>query len=227
MNYDTHSEELFVAIGQRHDYQVKTLIARSEGGRRTADFKVSTPGGENLIAGVDELVAEKEDLRQILDFHKTGNPAGGRLIGARARGAVRTVALQLRAYRQEGLPLLIVLYDNVRTPDGRVGHPMYYLEACQIDAAMYGDGFSVPKLRGAPGPDWFAEGCTMTGTERTHVSAVAVISDWDDETIFVFHNCFAKIAFPTTAFIDAKCYHFEKRGQPYTDKWKWYKVKTG
>ena len=223
MNYDTQAEELLVEICRRHQYDVKTLMARSEAGRRMAEFKV-TSANDIFIAGVGEIVPNAEDLQQIRDLNKRGKPGSSRLIGSRARGELRTVALDLREHRQACIPLMVVLYDNVRTPEGRVGHPMYFLEACQIDAAMYGDGFSIPKQRAEP--DWHAEGCTMTEVDRTHVSAVAAISDWDDETMFIFHNCFAHIALPPAVFTDKRCHHFEKRGRPYTDQWKWYKMKT-
>jgi len=100
---------------------------------------VQTPHG-CIIAEIEELTPNPDDLRQIREMRDTGSSSGGSVIGARAHAAIRHAAMQLREHQATEVPMIAVLYDNVRTPEGRVGYPMFYLEAHHIDAAMYGDG---------------------------------------------------------------------------------------
>src|SRR6266536_3186824 len=121
---------------------------------------------------------------------ENGFTSGGGVVASRAHDAIRDAALQLRSHEEEGVPLLIVLYNNIRTRDGRAGHPLSHLEDYHIDAAMFGHRVvNVPLVPDvAPRPDRSGGGRTMTAQFKTYISAVAVISDWDDETIFVYHN---------------------------------------
>jgi hypothetical protein len=91
---------------------------------------------------------------------------------------------------------------------------MYYLEPHCIDAAMYGDlVVTVPMRPGTPRTaDRSGGGRTMIETRKTYISAVAVISDWDDESFLIYHNRFAEKQLPQTVFNDSKCSHFEKCG---------------
>src|SRR4029077_16423149 len=136
MNFDTRSEELFAAICDRHGYDVEKLHTRSRNGLKTADFAIMTPYGR-IIAEVEELKPNRDDLRQIREMKETGTTNGGGTIASRARAAIRHAADQLKHHCDQRVPMIAVLYDNVRTPDGRVGYPMYYLEHHHIDAAMY------------------------------------------------------------------------------------------
>ena len=224
---DTHSECLFQKICARHGYEVTRLEPQPHLARQTADFLV-TANGLAFFVEVKELTPNRDDLRQIREMKDTGITSGGGNIGARAREAIKEASAQLRPYKSRNLPLLIVLYDNVRTADGRVAYPMCYLESHCIDAAMYGDlVVTVPIRSGtARTTDRSGGGRTMTDTTKTYISAVAVISDWDDESFLIYHNCFAENQFPRTVFNDSKCYHLEKRGTPFAEPWKWYAVET-
>ena len=62
----------------------------------------------------------------------------------------------------------------------------------------------------------------MTETTKTYVGAVAVISDWDNKSLLIYHNRFAKIPFPVTVFSDNSCHHLEKHGAPFAEPWKWH-----
>jgi hypothetical protein len=159
---------------------------------------------------------------------ETGTTSGGGKIGARAREAIKEASAQLRLYKSQNLPLLIVLYDNVRTADGRVAYPMYYLEPHCIDAAMYGDLVATVPIRPetARTADRSGGGRTMTDRTKTYISAVAVISDWDDESFLIYHNRFAGRPFPRTLFNDSKCYRLEKRGTAFAEPWKWHAVES-
>ena len=223
MEFDTQSEELFAAICDRHGYEVTKLPTRSAEQRRTADFSVETPQGR-LLAEVEELTPNDDDLRQIKEMKETGVTSGGGTIGARARRAVRHAALQLRDHCDEKVPMIAVLYDNVRTSDGRVAYPMYYSEHYHIDTAMYGQRVVHVPLREdvTPGPDRSGGGRTTTLDEKNYLSAVAVISDWDDKTLYVYHNCFAELPLPGELFSDHQCHHFEKSSDPHAEPWQWH-----
>jgi hypothetical protein len=223
MKFDTRSEELFAAICERHGYQLEKLATRSEQGLKTADFSVQTPNGR-IIAEVEELTPNLDDLRQIREMKEIGRTTGGDTIGARARAAIRHAATQLRDHYDEAVPMIAVLYDNVRTPDGRVAYPMFYVEPHHIDAAMYGDRVAYVPLAGGVSlrPDRSGGGRTTTKKEKTYLSAVAVISDWDDETLLLYHNHHAAIELPPQIFSDDKCRHFWKGSEVYGEPWKWH-----
>jgi hypothetical protein len=215
MNYDTRSEELFAAVCDRFRYSVKLLMMHADSRRQSADFEITAPGSR-FVAGIEEL--------NKIDFSPRHSPTPHVewTVGARARKALRAVSVQLRPYKERSWPLLVVLYDNVT---GAAMRAQSNLEAPQIDAAMYGDD---PEIRhttaGSAAPDWIGEDRTLTATDRTYISAVAVISAWDQRSVFFFHNTFAKVPFPSRLFNDSYCHHFEKRGKPYSENWKWHKL---
>jgi hypothetical protein len=226
MKFDTRSEQLFAAICTRQGYQLEKLPTRSEQRLKTADFAVQTPYGR-IVAEVEELTANRDDLRQIREMKESKRTSGGTIIGARARTALRHAAVQLRDHLEEQVPMVAVLYDNVRTSDGRVGYPMYYLEPHHIDAAMYGDRVAFVSLGGGalPRSDRSGGGRTTTKNERNYLSAVAVISDLDDETLLVYHNYHAVIPLAAEIFSDDRCRHFWKRQDPHGEPWTWHREK--
>jgi hypothetical protein len=224
---DTHSDYLFQKICARHGYKAARLERQPHLSRPSADFLV-TANGLTFVVEVKELTPNRDDLRQIREMKDTGTTSDGGNIGSRAREAIKEASVQPRPYKNQNLPLLIVLYDNVRTADGRVAYPMYYLEPHCIDAAMYGDlVVTVPMRPGTPRTaDRSGGGRTMTETTKTYISAVAVISDWDDESFLIYHNRFAEKQLPQTVFNDSKYSHFEKCGAPFAEPWKWHAVET-
>ncbi len=223
MKFDTRSEELFAAICDRHGYHVMKLPTRSDEQLKTADFSVETPFCR-ILAEVEELTPNEDDLRQIREMKETGMTSGGDTIGLRACRAIRHAAVQLRDHCDEQVPMVAVLYDNVRTSDGRVAYPMYYLEHYHIDVAMYGQRLVHVALKEGitPRPDRSGGGRTTTPDEKNYLSAVAVISDWDDETFYVYHNCFAAFPLPLEVFSDERCHHFNKGSEPHTEPWQWH-----
>ena len=223
MMFDTKSEDLFAAICRRHHYSVSKLDTRAEQQKKTADFSVETPFGR-FLAEVEELTPNADDLRQIRELKETGMTSGGGTIGSRARRAIRHAAVQLRDHCDDCIPMIAVLYDNVQTPDGRVSYPMFYLEPHHIDAAMYGDRVVNVSLRKGTRtrPDRSGGKRTTTIDRRNYLSAVVVISDWDDETLIVYHNRFAHLPLPKGVFSDSKCHHYEKGDDPHAEPWKWH-----
>ena len=152
---------------------------------------------------------------------RDGDPTGGgSTIGARPRRHIRAAARQLKPYAAQQIPLLIVLYDNVRVGNTRVAYPMFYLQPHDIDAAMYGDRTAYVPLRpnAIRRPDRNGGKRTCTSTERTYISAVAVISDWDDSTMIFYHNRFARVPLASPVFRGKNFYHFQKVPE---EPWKW------
>jgi hypothetical protein len=224
MDNATKSEKLFEAICKRLHYEVTKIDTNSKEGLQTPDFVVKTPNF-SLIAEVKELTPNPDDQRQIREMKEQNATLGGSVIGARVRRAIRSASDQLERFEDRQIPLVIVLYDNVRTGDGRASYPMFYTEMHHIDAAMYGNlvvtvqfGGQEPRI-----PDRAGGGRTLTETEKNYISAVAVISDWDDETLHIYHNYFAKVPLSSSGFNDLKCIHFLKRGIPWSQPWKWEK----
>jgi hypothetical protein len=90
-----------------------------------------------VVAEVDGLRPNRDDLRQIRSVQDGAPIGGGCTIGARPRQDIRVAARQLKPYATEQIPLLVVFYDNVRVGNIRVAYPMFYLQPHDIDAAMY------------------------------------------------------------------------------------------
>ncbi len=125
--------------------------------------------------------------------------------------------------------MIAVLYNNVQTADGRVGMPMFFTELHHIDAAMYGNIVVTVSLNGSKvhAPDKAGGGRCLTETRRRYVSAVCVLSDWDDQTFYLFHNFFAKHPLRIDVFADPQCFHYVKAGNPWTSPWKWQQIGGG
>jgi len=220
MSSYTHSEQVFASICRRHNYEVTELPTRPQ--QKTADFSVVTPDCR-FIAEVEELTPNADDHRQIRELKEQHWTHGGGKVGARARKAIRDASRQLREHTPESVPLIIVLYNNIRTSDGRMGYPMDHLELFHIDAAMYGNLVVHVSLgnRTSRTPDRSGGGRTTTTQEKTYISAVAVMSDWDDETILVYHNSFATHPLPRSVFSDSKSFHLRKPTQVFDTPMKW------
>ena len=226
MTIDTTSEELFVAVCRRQAYTVSKLDTASGRNGRTPDFLVSTPVGD-VVVEVKELRPNAEDRRYIQRMMDEHHASHGGTVGARARKAIRDGAAQLKRRCSTQLPMLVVLYDNVKTADGRVGMPMSFTELYHIDAAMY--GYTVTHVPLQPGavataPDKAGGGRLMTETEKRYVSGVGVLSDWDNATLYVFHNFFASHPLRVDMFADHKCFHYVKAGHPWSAPGKWQKI---
>src|SRR6266542_6011196 len=174
----SHSEKIFEQICRNAGYEIEHLDVRDREGIPSADFVI---GGSDfrLIAEVEELRPNKDDLRQISAWQNNQPIGGGCTIGARPRKHIRRAARQLKPYAGQQIPLLIVLYDNVRVGNVRVAYPMFYLQPHDIDAAMYGDRTAYISLttRSRARPDRNGGQRTCTASEKNYVSAVAVISE--------------------------------------------------
>jgi hypothetical protein len=215
----THSETIFERICRDAGYDIERPTLRDYEGVPTADFVVSTPAFR-LVAEVEELRPNKEDLRQIDSARRGEMTAGGCTIGARPRQHIRRAARQLRGYSAQGIPLIVVLYDNVRVGDIRVAYPTFYLQPHDIDAAMYGDRTAYISMAtcARTKPDRNGGRRTCTAKEKNYISAVAVISDHDDATVIFYHNQFANVPLAPPAFRGSNFFHLQKVPD---EPWKW------
>jgi hypothetical protein len=218
----THSEMVFEKICTTAGYHIERPPLRDRDGLCSADFIVRTEA-VGVIVEVEELRPNADDVRQIREMESGCATGGGSTIGQRARIHIRRAARQLKPYATEGLPLLIALYDNVRIGKTRVAYPMFYLQPHEIDAAMYGDRTVTVSLVGrkAIGPDRSGGKRTLTAMEKTYVSAVVVISDWDDSTLIFYHNHFAKHPLPNDVFIGPNFFHLKKPTVSDDAPWQW------
>jgi hypothetical protein len=220
--FETHSERVLWKICIGCGYEIESLPTREKLGLRTADFIISH-AGNSFIAEVEEIRANEDDLKQIHELKEKHFTAGGGIIGARARHHIRDAADQLKAHSNEKIPLVIFLYNGIRKTAGNGVWPMAYLESYNIDAAMYGN--MVVHVALSPGavrrPDRNGGKRTLTATEKTYVSAVAVISDYDDRTIVFYHNHFAAAPLPRNFFIGPSFFHLEKAKEPFDAPCQW------
>ena len=218
----THSEQVFWKICVNEGYIIENLPTRDKLGIRTADFRVSH-AGTSIIAEVEEMRPNQDDLKQIREWKENNATVGGGVIGARARNHIREAADQLKAHADEQIPLIIILYSNIsRSSDGMMW-PMSHLLSHDIDAAMYGEMIVHVALK--PGticrPDRNGGKRTLTVAEKKYISAIAVMSDYDDKTIIFYHNYFATTPLPKTFFVGANFFHLEKPEEPFSAPWKW------
>ena len=213
---NTTSEQRFLEYCAYRGYTVRA-IERQPNVRKTADFRV-VAGGCELIVEVKELVAPPESLRiastspQLLQ----GSRGYGRLF-ERVRHHVWEAAKQLRPYRTEARPGVIVLYDNVRDDGVRRSEAYSEMGDGEIDAAMFGEDGAERKrtvrtalaLNGAGGlRGAFAHG------DRSYVSAVCVLYDIGDISLRTYHNFYAKVPLPLEVFAGPADFHFKKCKDP-------------
>lgn len=215
----THSEKVFERICRSVGYGLERPPLRDREGIRSADFIV-TGLSFRVVAEIEELRPNRDDFRQIKSVEDGEPIGGGCTIGARPRKHIRAAARQLKPYAHQEIPLLVVLYDNVRVGNIRVAYPMFYLQQSDIDAAMYGDRVAYLPLHpnAVRRPDRNGGKRTCTAEERNYISAVAVISDWDDETVIFYHNRFATFPLGPPMFRGKNFYHLQKVAE---EPWKW------
>jgi hypothetical protein len=220
--FETHSERVLWNICKDCGYEIQTLPSREKINLRTADFRINH-AGITMIAEVEEIRANQDDLRQIREMKEKHFTTGGGIIGARARHHIRDAADQLKAHASERVPLVVFLYNSIRKSTGGGFWPMANLESYHIDAAMYGN--MVVHVALTPGaacrPDRNGGKRTLTATEKTYISAVAVISDNDDRTVIFYHNCFAAVPLPKDFFVGPHFFHLEKPKEPFDSPCQW------
>src|SRR5262245_31845925 len=132
----TRSEQQFVEYCTERGYSVE-IIPPEPNIRRTADFRVRA-GDACALVEVEELTANEKDRRLYADMKAGRIAATGGVVGSRVRRHIRDAAQQLKSHKQENLPSVLVLYDNICIGGERHSFPYTDLMTFHIDAAMYG-----------------------------------------------------------------------------------------
>lgn len=185
------------------------------GTSETPDFEV-TVRGARIIAEIKELTPNAHDREQARES-AAGRAAGGFFDGRRLRDAVSKAAGQLKTFRDEGLPSIVVFYDNIVVNGVRPYPRCPYFDPTQIEWAMYGQhvaDYHVP-LHGDPIPLGDRRGGKRVLTERNrlYVSAVAILSEFGEYAWF-FHNYFAAVPLSRAVFHDDRDRHFHNPSNP-------------
>lgn len=179
----TVSESCFVEYCQRLGYEIHE-IPRQPNVRKTADFRVK--------AGQVEIVVEIKELTSGDQQHRYGAGGDDRMkspgdFAWRAREHLREAASQLRPYRSEKRPMVVILFDNI-PPSGSSSSGLHHaLDPEAIAAAMWG----APK-GGEPG--------LLGPAERRYVSAVSVLHGRPNLHLCTYYNPYAAVPLPPELF---------------------------
>lgn len=213
MKPDNRIETLFAQACHRHGYFARKI---AKGSNQTADFEV-TAASEMFIAEVKSINPSPADFQKLVEMKETRETSISLELGRRAKNAINKALDQLRRYEARRIPLVAVLYDNVRLDDQRLGYPELHVQPSHIDAAMFGRvrvefDFTVGPARTSQHRS--NEGVIGPKT-NTLFSGVIVISDWDDQTLKIYHNPFASNPLGFATFTDTKCFHMVKSDMPF------------
>ena len=221
----TKSEALFTSFCRSLGYTLYPIPVQET---QTPDFMVRAPAGD-FFAEVKQLDPNPQDL-VLLAQAKRGEAVFVSLnLGGRARGLIEKAADQLRSVKQEGLPGLIILYDNIRL-DGGINLGPGPLTSDHISAALFGDWVVDVKIDNCSGRiiesiDRHGPHETVTLDRKTYVSAVIVLcDDCGPLTAQVYHNPFAAVALPEQFFEGHSCHHFKVPREEAKRPQSWGKV---
>lgn len=183
---------------------------------KTPDFKVSGPFGV-FYAEVKDLTPSPNERRTLEEFRDRGMLATAvkAELGRRASGMINEARYQLREVKDQGLPGVIVLYDNIRLEDGTNLCPLGPLSPDHITAAMFGKWVVDLKISNGTGAildrnDKCGPNENFTATRKTYVSAVVVLCDYFGPlTATLYHNPFASVPLPLAVFKGSNCYNMK------------------
>jgi len=185
----TQSELLFEEWCRQQKLRCRRIKEAHKDHQKRPDYAVAVPGGWCIVE-VKEIEPNDEDDRMLAELMQ-GKP-GVRWVesGARVRGRVRRSRDQLHKFSKRGLPTVALIFDKTAA---------FYDEAVHIGAAMAGQQklvFAVNK----PMKEAFlgvkaGGGATMTATQNTSISAVAVLRQLSEAQLVVdlHHNPHARV----------------------------------
>jgi len=181
---------------------------------KTPDFKVTAPSGA-FYAEVKDLKPNPDEKRLLEKFRETKSISFSLKLGHRAWGMIDEARYQLRAVSDQGLPAVIVLYDNIRLDDGTRFCEPGPLSAEHITAAMFGKWVVDLKIDKSTGEvltsnDRCGQNESFTKDIKTYVSAVMVLSDYFESlTATLYHNPFTSVPLPIGVFKGSNCYNMK------------------
>lgn len=200
---------MFLEYCKLRGYAANRIVVPQRSGR-FPDYEMRV-ADQRIIAEIKELRANPEDKRQFKAMEENRIEVFGDQPGRRVRTHIEDAERQLRRYKAEGVPCIIILYDNILVGGRRVLPSGFWLEPYHVDVGMY--GLQVVNLRlhpnGKPESLGDTRGKNRTLRKQHHsiVSAVAVLEDHSAEYglfLMVYHNFFASIPLPSNLFVHAK-----------------------
>ena len=206
----TKSEALFISLCNSLSLTVEKI---PESQTKTPDFRVTTTGGV-FLAEVKDLRPNEEEKRLLREFREKRPVCVVSELGRRARGMIENAKRQLREFKGQCLPGVIVLYDNIKLDDGTSLGPRMALSPDHINAAMFGQWVVDLQIEKGTGKivvrnDRCGPNESFTRYTKNYVSAVAVICDYFGPlTITLYHNPYADYPLPLNAFCGPNCYNF-------------------
>ena len=207
----TISEQLFVTLCDSLGLISEKIPEKHT---KTPDYKVTA---EDCVfhAEVKHLKPNDEERRLLEEFRDTRSVSVSSELGHRAWGMIDEARYQLRAVREQRLPGIIVLYDNIKLDDGTNLGPQGPLSPDHITAAMFGKWVVDLKIENGTGNvvarnDRCGPNESFNHLMKSYVSAVAVVCDYFGPlTIRLYHNPYAEHPLPTTVFKGSNCYNFK------------------
>ncbi len=218
----TKSEILFSEYCARHGYSIEEIAV---GSRKTPDFRVSK-NDSSCIVEVKEMQPNRADRKFGADLELLGYAEFGEVPGKRIRGILRSAAKQLQAFKDKNLPLIILLYDNIRYNEGLVHAPTYVFD--HLGFAMYGDGqvnieMHADEIKGST--EVRGGNRRFTSLRSTYISAVSVLYDFSGPTrMLTFHNYFARVKCPLGLFSEGSSAHYVCEDDPLLGLPGWVEV---
>jgi hypothetical protein len=221
----TRSEEVFIRYLNERAYQ-HSLIPRAGGS--TPDFDLNA-GGVRVIAEVKELAPNDEDRAAVAALKANKATPVRTLDGRRIRRAIEEAAKQLRTRSADGVPTMVIMYDNIIIDSERPAVRNYNLNADQIEWGMYGQRIVILEITGNSqiirSEDRRGGQRQLTADVKTYVSAVGVLTDFPERcTLTVYHNYFAAVRLPMYAFAADGDTHFVKSADPLAGIEPWQQV---
>jgi len=205
----TVSEQRFEEYCANRGYRFTRIELPTSAGRRP-DYRLHLPAGDTIceVKQIESGAWEKEVDERLA---KHGRSDFSRSIGTRARALIANAAPQLRNFKSENRPCIIVAMDLTWHD-----HLSYY----DLDAAMFGQPLVRFYLNGKPDDDprsEFGHGGSrqMTEDSRIYVSALCVLHK-QDLKVTIYHNPFAAQPLYPYFFPHEDDRHFFKDGHPET-----------
>lgn len=215
------SEAQFQSYCRQRGYDLTRIEPAQESGVRSPDFSLFIKDRE-IIVEVKEITANDDDVRVWRDTRAGKVVVHRREPGKRARGQIEAAVGQLRPYAENGVPCVVVLYDNILV-DGAHPRPFFDpfgpLGPLDIDNALYGLETNTFRFYEDGGAE--ALGVGRSRRRRVHdrecISAVCVLGeDVNSQALFLFthHNYFARNPLPMDAFLGPSDRHLTKPKHP-------------
>ena len=222
----TTSEEIFEEYCRIQKY-ICTKIPEGSKRGKTPDWTI-TVKNQKIIVEVKELTPNPDDKQRAADMVNKGCSSGNESVGRRIQSKVSKATDQLGKYKNCGIPLVLVLYDNIIVNGQRPYIRNKHFDPVYIDSAMY--GLQTVKLKKDTLEHLSDErggNKLRTLEEKKYISAISIIDKDENNKPFIasYHNYFATIPLPLTVFAGQKDKHFKKPANPNKNFQHWAEMK--